>query len=170
VALPRAQEEVAPSFAHYDERELPTLSEGGKQLRVMVGRAWGLRSPVSTLADTVYADLALQPGATLPVDPDHEERALYTLSGELQVGGTRYPAGQMLVLRPGQGVTVRAAGDSPAHCVLIGGERMDGPRYIWWNFVSSRRERIEQAKAEWKARRFDTVPGDAEEFIPLPDA
>jgi redox-sensitive bicupin YhaK (pirin superfamily) len=169
VALPRAQEEVAPSFAHHDERDLPTLAEGGKQLRVMVGRAWGVRSPVSTLADTVYADILLQPGAVLPVDPDHEERALYTLSGEIEIGGSRYPAGQLLVLQPGLSVSVRAAGDVPAHCVLIGGERMDGPRYIWWNFVSSRLERIEQAKAEWKAGRFDTVPGDAEEFIPLPE-
>jgi redox-sensitive bicupin YhaK (pirin superfamily) len=168
VALPRAHEEVAPSFAHYDERQLPMLQSEGTRLRVMVGRLWGLRSPVQTLADTVYADISLDPGAALPIDADHEERALYTLSGEIEIDGTRYGPGQLLVLQPGRGVSVRNASTAAAHCVLVGGERMDGPRYIWWNFVSSRPERIEQAKADWRAGRFDVVPGDSKEFIPLP--
>ena len=170
VALPRAQEEVVPSFAHYDEAELPTSGAEGARLRVMVGRAWGLRSPVVTLADTIYADISLELAAVLSIEPDHEERALYTLSGTIEIAGTRYPPGQLLVLQPGRHVSIRNAGAEMAHCVLVGGERLDGPRYIWWNFVSSRRERIEQAKADWKARRFDAVPGDAEDFIPLPES
>jgi redox-sensitive bicupin YhaK (pirin superfamily) len=170
VALPRAHEEVAPSFAHYDAQELPTLAAEGKELRVMVGQAWGVRSPVITLADTVYADLSLQPAAVLPLDAEHEERALYTLKGTIEIAGVRYPPGQLLVLQPGRSLSVCNAGDDTAHCVLIGGERMDAPRYIWWNFVSSRLDRIEQAKADWKAGRFDSVSGDAEEFIPLPES
>src|SRR5690606_36040499 len=94
---------------------------------------------------------------------------LYTVSGEMEIGNVRFPAGQLLVLRPGDPVTVGNAGPEPARFVLVGGESMDGPRHIWWNFVSSRPERIEQAKEERRAGRFDTVPGDAEEFIPLPE-
>lgn len=135
----------------------------------MVGTAWGLRSPVKTFSDTIYTDVTLEPGATLPVDAAYEERALYTLSGEAEIAGDRFPPGQLLVLRPGDAITVRNSGHEPVRFVLVGGETMDGPRHIWWNFVSSRPERIEQAKAEWKAGRFDTVPGDAEEFIPLPE-
>jgi redox-sensitive bicupin YhaK (pirin superfamily) len=114
-----------------------------------------------------YADVALSADGKLPVDAAHEERALYTVA--VEIGGIRFPAGQLLVLRPGDPVTVGNPGPEPARFALVGGETMDGPRHIWWNFVSSRKERIEQAKAEWKAGRFDTVPGDAEEFIPLPE-
>ncbi|HEX2139197.1 MAG TPA: pirin-like C-terminal cupin domain-containing protein, partial [Woeseiaceae bacterium] len=126
-------------------------------------------SPVKVFSDTLYADVVLAAGGKLPVEAAHEERALYTVSGEVQITGERFPDGQLLVLRPGLPVTVSNAGPAPSRFVLVGGESMDGPRHIWWNFVSSRRERIEQAKAEWKAGRFDTVPGDAEEFIPLPE-
>ena len=135
----------------------------------MFGKAWGRSSPVKAFSDTIYADVALEPGACLPVDADHEERALYTVGGEIEIAGVRFPPGQLLVLRPGDPLSVRNLGPAPARFVLVGGETMDGPRYIWWNFVSSRKERIEQAKAEWKAGRFETVPGDAEEFIPLPE-
>jgi redox-sensitive bicupin YhaK (pirin superfamily) len=170
VALPAAREETDPSFTHYEEADLPLLEGEGKRVRLMVGAAWGLRSPVKTFSDSIYADVMLEPGAALPVDEAHEERAIYTVTGGVEIGGDRFPAGQLLVLRSGDAVTVRNVGDETARFVLVGGETMDGPRYIWWNFVSSRPERIELAKAEWKAGRFDTVPGDAEEFIPLPEA
>jgi redox-sensitive bicupin YhaK (pirin superfamily) len=168
VALPAAYEETDPAFTHHGEAELPVLQDEGKRVRLVVGAAWGLRSPVRTFSDTIYADVALEPGAALPADAAYEERALYTVSGEVEIGGDRFPPGQLLVLRSGA-ITVRNAGHEPARLILAGGETMDGPRHIWWNFVSSRLERIEQAKAEWKAGRFDTVPGDAEDFIPLPD-
>jgi redox-sensitive bicupin YhaK (pirin superfamily) len=115
----------------------------------------------------LFADAALSPGAELPFDPDTEERAIYVVSGEIDIAGDRFGAGRLLIFRPGDRISVRAA--SAARIVLLGGAAMDGPRYIWWNFVSSRRERIEQAKADWKARRFDLVPGDESEFIPLPE-
>ena len=169
VALPSAHEETNPSFAHYEESELPVLDDEAKRVRLVVGSAWGLRSPVKTFSDTIFADVTLEPGALLPVEAAHEERALFTVSGDVDIGGERFPPGQLLVLLPGDAMTVRNPGSQSSRFVLVGGETMDGPRHIWWNFVSSRPERIEQAKAEWKAGRFDTVPGDAEEFIPLPE-
>ncbi|MDN5862272.1 MAG: pirin family protein [Salinisphaera sp.] len=168
VALPAAQEESEPSFVHTEKDELPMIEDQGVALRLVAGSGWGQRSPVATTTDTLYADVALPVGGQLPVDCDHEERALYIVSGDIEIGGERFGPGRLLVLRPGKPVTLRNPGPAPARLVLVGGETMDGPRYIWWNFVSSRRERIEQAKAEWKAGRFDTVPGDVEEFIPLP--
>jgi hypothetical protein len=170
VALPAIHEETDPSFAHYEETDLPILEAEGKRARVVVGQAWGLRSPVKTFSDTIYADVSLQPGAVLPLDTTHEERAIYMVSGAVNIGSDRFPPGQLLVLRPKRAITLRNAENEVTRLVLVGGETMDGPRNIWWNFVSSRPERIEQAKADWKAGRFDIVPGDAEEFIPLPDA
>jgi redox-sensitive bicupin YhaK (pirin superfamily) len=169
VALPRAHEETEPTFAHTPEGELPVIADGGARVRLVVGSAWGRTSPVRAFSDTIYADVALEPGAALPVDAAHEERALYTVAGDVEVAGDRFPPGQLLVLRPGDPIAVRNPGPEPARLAIVGGATMDGPRHIWWNFVSSRRERIAQAKAEWKAGRFDTVPGDAEEFIPLPE-
>ena len=169
VALPAAHEESDPSFIHYEETELPVLEAEGKSVRLVVGQAWGLRSPVETFTNTIYADVTLEPGAALPLDTAHEERAVYVISGAVNVGQNRFPSGQLLVLRSGT-ITVRNAEDEATRFVLVGGATMDGPRHIWWNFVSSRPDRIEQAKADWKAGRFSTVPGDAEEFIPLPAA
>ena len=169
VALPAAHEETDPAFSHTPEAELPAIEDEGVRVRLVVGSAWGRTSPVKVFSDTIYADVALEAGGTLPVDSAHEERALYTVSGELEIAGDRFPPGQLLVLRPGDPIAARNPGPAPARFVLVGGETMDGPRHIWWNFVSSRKERIEQAKAEWKAGRFGTVPGDAEEFIPLPE-
>lgn len=168
VALPATHEETDPAFSHTAESDLPIIEESGARGRLVIGKAWGCSSPVKAFSDTVYADVAIEPGAHLPIDADHEERALYTVAGEVEIGGDRFATGQFLVLRPGDPVIVRNPGALPARFVLVGGATMDGPRYIWWNFVSSRKERIEQAKAEWKAGRFDTVPGDAEEYIPLP--
>jgi redox-sensitive bicupin YhaK (pirin superfamily) len=167
VAMPAADEEIAPAFAHHDQGELPIVAGDGKSVRVVIGSLYGQRSPVPTLSDTIMADTALSPGAVLPIDTQAEERALYVVAGEIDIAGDRFAAGRLLVFRPGDAMTVTAA--SEARVVLVGGAAMDGPRHIWWNFVSSRKERIEQAKAEWKLGRFDTVPGDESEFIPLPD-
>ena len=167
VALPAAQEESAPAFFHHDSAALPLVNDEGKTVRVVAGSVYGARSPVATASETLFADVKLAAGTTLPVDADTEERAVYLISGEVDVAGDRFTAGRLLVFRPGDRITVTAVSD--AHLVLLGGAAMDGPRHIWWNFVSSRKERIEQAKADWKAKRFDIVPGDESEFIPLPD-
>jgi redox-sensitive bicupin YhaK (pirin superfamily) len=168
VAMPAAQEESAPGFSHHDSAALPLISDAGKTVRVITGSAYGQRSPVPTLTDTLFADVKLSAGATLPIDADTEERAIYLIAGEVDIAGDRYSAGRLLIFRPGDRITVTAVGD--AHLVLLGGATMDGPRHIWWNFVSSRKERIEQAKADWKSARFDRVPGDEAEFIPLPES
>src|ERR1700758_1202226 len=166
---PAAHEETDPSFDHYEEADLPVLDAEGKRVRVVVGQAWGLRSPVETFSDTIYADIRLEPGAALPLDTAQEERTVYVVMGTVNIGDDRFPSGQLSVLRPGT-ITVRNAESEATRLVLVGGETMDGPRHIWWNFVSSRPRRTDRAKADWKAGRFDTVPGDADEFIPLPDA
>jgi len=166
VALPRAHEESEAAFAHFGAGELPLLQERGVDLRLIAGEMHGVRSPVTTPMAMIYADLALAAGAELSFDARYPERAVYTMEGELELAGERFAAGQMLVLKPGQAVTLR--GSSSARCMLLGGEPADGPRHIWWNFVSSSLERIEQAKADWRAGRFAAVP-DETEFIPLPE-
>jgi redox-sensitive bicupin YhaK (pirin superfamily) len=167
LAMPAADEEIDPTFAHHDQAELPVVAGDGKIVRVVIGNLYGKRSPVPTLTDTILADAALTPGAVLPIDADTQERALYVVAGEIDVAGDRFAAGRLIVFRPGDAMTVTAA--SEARVILVGGAALDGPRHIWWNFVSSRKERIEQAKADWKLGRFDTVPGDEAEFIPLPE-
>ena len=166
VALPAAAEEGAPAFVHHGTEDLPTQSHEGKTVRVVAGKFLGTSSPVVTGWDTLFADVTLAAGATLPLDPETEERAIYLVTGEVEIAGDRFAPGQLLVFRPGDRITVTAA--SPARLAVVGGAAMDGPRHIWWNFVSSRKDRIEQAKADWKAGRFDTVPGESE-FIPLPE-
>jgi redox-sensitive bicupin YhaK (pirin superfamily) len=165
VALPLDAEEQAPSFVHYDAPALPTVSGEGKTVRVVAGSAFGARSPVATTWDTLFAEVRLDAGATLPLDATYEERALYVVAGEIDVQGDHFSVGQLIVFRPGDRITVHAVG--AAHLVILGGAAMDGPRHIWWNFVSSRKDRIDQAKADWKAGRFTGVAGDSE-FIPLP--
>jgi hypothetical protein len=167
VALPMKAEETAPEFAHTPASDIPELRENGMTLRVVAGALHGLRSPVVTSWETLFADVRLQAGAALPLGTEHEERALYVLSGEIEIGGDRHGPERLLVLRPGDRMAVQAISD--AHFVVVGGAAMDGPRHIWWNFVSSRKDRIEAAKADWKAGRFDLVPGDTAEFIPLPE-
>ena len=166
VALPATAEEGAPGFVHHGADELPTESHEGKTIRVVAGKFLGLASPVTTGWDTLFADVTLAAGASLPLDAEAEERAIYIVSGEVEIAGDRFASGRLLVFKPGDRITVRAA--TPARIAVVGGAAMDGPRHIWWNFVSSRKERIEQAKADWKAGRFDTVPGETE-FIPLPE-
>jgi redox-sensitive bicupin YhaK (pirin superfamily) len=167
VALPAAEEESAPAFFHHDSAALPLVSDADKTARIIAGSAYGERSPVATLWDTLFVDVTLVAGATLPIDAETEERAIYLISGEVDIAGDKFTAGRLLIFRPGDALAVTAVSD--ARLVLLGGAAMDGPRHIWWNFVSSRKERIEQAKADWKLARFDTVPGDDKEFIPLPE-
>ena len=167
IALPAAQEEIEAGFAHHGAESLPTLEAEGKSVRLIAGNLFGLRSPVPTLSETIFADAQLTAGAALPIDPDAEERAVYVVSGEIEIAGDQFGAGRLLILHPGDPITVRALSD--ARIALVGGAPMDGPRHIWWNFVSSRKERIEQAKADWKLGHFDIVPGDEKEFIPLPE-
>jgi len=167
VALPAAKEEMEAGFAHHATSEFPVVTGDGKTVRVVIGDLYGTRSPVATTSETIFADVTLKAGSMLPLDASHEERAIYVLRGEVEVAGDRYGADRLLVFRPGDAVSVCAVSDT--HFVIVGGAAMDGPRHIWWNFVSSRKERIEQAKAEWKAGHFQKVPGDEIEFIPLPE-
>jgi redox-sensitive bicupin YhaK (pirin superfamily) len=143
------------------------VQENGKNVRVVVGSLYGKSSPVPVVHETIFGDVFLKAGSTLPVDNDHEERALYVIGGSIDIAGDKFEPGRLLVFKPGDKLTVTATTD--AHFVLVGGAPMDGPRHIWWNFVSSRKERIEQAKEEWKAGHFGKVPGDEIEFIPLPE-
>jgi redox-sensitive bicupin YhaK (pirin superfamily) len=168
VALPMTSEETAPAFAHTAAADIPQLRDNGVTLRVIAGSLHGLRSPVATSWETIFAEIHQKAGTTFPLDAAHEERAVYVLSGEIEIGGEPHGPERLLVLKPGDRIAIKAVND--AHFVVVGGAAMDGPRHIWWNFVSSRKDRIDAAKADWKAGRFDIVPGDTEEFIPLPDA
>ena len=139
----------------------------GLRLKVIAGNFGATRSPVATFAATLCADAEMAAGTTLALPAEHEERSLYALSGAVEIGGHRIEPGRLLVFRPGEEVAIHAP--LATRLLLLGGETMDGPRHVWWNFVSSRMERIDQAKAEWTAGHFGKVPGDELEFIPLPD-
>jgi len=167
LALPKTHEEVAPEFMHHGAQDLPRVVEGGKRISLIMGSAYGQTSPVKFPWDALYAEAVLSPGAILPLDPDYDERAVYIVSGKIEIAGEEFGAGQLLVFKPGDRISILAVDQS--RVMLVGGEPMDGPRHIWWNFVSSSKERIDQAKQEWKTGRFDTVPGDETEFIPLPE-
>jgi redox-sensitive bicupin YhaK (pirin superfamily) len=166
VALPERDEECAPGFTHHGMEDLPKMEGEGLAVRLIAGEGLGLRSPVQTLSPMFYADVALEPGAQLAVAPDYEERACYIADGRIEIDGQAFDRGRLLVFRPAEQVLI-AAPAAKARVMLLGGEPL-GPRYVWWNFVSSSRERIEAAKADWKAGRFAAVPGDPE-FIPLPE-
>ncbi|KAB2912491.1 MAG: pirin family protein [Hyphomicrobiaceae bacterium] len=166
-ALPQSHEEAAPAFVHHGADELPRVTGEGKRVRLVMGSAYGARSPVEFPHDALFAEAVLAPGAVLPLDAEYDERAVYVASGEIDVGGQSFTAGRLLVFKPGDRVSILATAQS--RLVVLGGEPMDGPRHIWWNFVSSRKERIEQAKEDWRTKRFALVPGDEKEFIPLPD-
>jgi redox-sensitive bicupin YhaK (pirin superfamily) len=165
VALPKNDEETPPSFAHHAAAALPVVAGEGRQVRVLIGALYGAHSPVRTFSETLYADIALASGAILPVPAEPEERALYLIDGTVEIAGEALAPGRLVVLRPAAEVIVTAL--SAARLMLLGGARLDGPRHVWWNFVSSSQKRIEQAKADWRAGRFAAVPGDSE-FIPLP--
>ncbi len=172
IALPESHEDVAPSFEHHGKEALPMLEGEGKQVRLILGTAWGERAPVTMHSETFYADVVLQPGAKLPLPDDHEDRGVYITQGSIEIAGDTFEAGRMMVFRPGDAITV-TAGTQGARLMALGGETMNGPRHIWWNFVASSKERIEEAKAAWAAGdwqqgRFQLPPGDDQEFIPLP--
>jgi redox-sensitive bicupin YhaK (pirin superfamily) len=166
VALPKAHEEADPAFFHHPARTLPKIDGEGKTVTIIAGTGFGQRAPVATFSETLYCDVALKAGAKIEVPIEHEERAIQPVAGRIRVGGHEVGSGSMLVLRSAQPVVIEALED--ARLMLLGGEPLDGPRHIWWNFVSSSQERIEQAKADWKAGRFGQVPSETE-FIPLPE-
>jgi len=165
LALPEEDEEISPAFYHYPAEDLPTTEVNGVTVRVMIGAAYGLTSPVKTFAETLYIEADLKAGQSLEL-PVAEERGLYVAKGQVTTAGTAIDEFTLAVLNDKPAIVIEARIDS--RVALVGGEALS-ERFIEWNFVSSRKERIEQAKADWKAGRFDKVPGDDEEFIPLPE-
>jgi len=166
VALPKPHEETAPAFFHHPAEALPRLERPGALLRVIAGRAYGMESPVDVFADTFNVAVDLDADAEIAIDEAHVERALYVLEGDAQLDGTDIPAQHLVLLD--RGVRHRLRALTPLKAMLLGGEPLDGHRHVWWNFVSSSRERIEQAKQDWLDGRFGQVPGETE-FIPLPE-
>jgi redox-sensitive bicupin YhaK (pirin superfamily) len=167
LALPKAKEEIDPAFEHVAKDALPVIDGAGATARVIMGSLWGATSPVTCHSPTIYADIALQPGGAVPIDPEADERAVYLAEGDAWLDDVPLEPQVLYVLRPGIAATLRSA--DGAHVMLCGGAPMDGPRFVWWNFVSSSRDRINQAKEDWKAERFPVVPDDAEERIPIPE-
>lgn len=167
IALPKVHEEIDPDFSHHPADELPVIEDSGGRARVLAGSAYGQTAPVPVRGETLYVDIELQAGARLPIDSPHEERGLYIAEGSVEIDGQTYPAGQLLVLKHGAHFMI--ASQTGARLALLGGEPLDGPRHLWWNFVHSDKGRIEQAKADWVAGRFDQVIDDSE-WIPLPES
>lgn len=172
VALPQKDEDRAADFQHAAKDDLPLLEGEGKQVRLILGDAYGETAPVKVFSETFYADALLEAGASIPMPDNHEDRGLYVVSGSVTVSGQVFDAGQMLVFRPGDRISARA-GEEGARIMLLGGATMDGPRHIWWNFVASSKDRINAAKEAWRAGdwahgRFKLPPGDDAEFIPAP--
>ncbi len=166
IALPRGKEEVQPAFFHHAAGSLPVVEQDGATLRLIAGEAFGERSPVAVLSPMFYLAAELTAGARLSLPAELGERAVYVVSGSMTVAGAGYPSGRMLILADGEEVEIAAGADS--RLMLLGGAPLDGPRHLWWNLLSTRAERIEQAKRDWKEGRFDPVPGETE-FIPLPE-
>jgi len=172
VALPAGAEDAPAAFEHAPRETLPLLEDDGKAVRLILGHGWGAHAPVATPSEMFYADAALAPGTGLPLPDEHEDRGVYVLEGSVDVGGQSFEAGQMMVFRPGHRISIHA-GERGARVLLLGGATLEGPRYIWWNFVASSKERIEAAKQAWREGdwahgRFALPPGDDAEFIPLP--
>jgi len=165
LALPQPFEEAEPFFEHFGDDALPKIDGDGLTATLIAGSGWGKQSPVQVFSETIYADVQIAGGSALPIPPEHEERAVYVLEGTVAVAGEDYEAGSLMVFKPGIAVEVQTSAD--ARVMVLGGEAADGPRHIWWNFVSSRPERIEQAKRDWEEKRFAEVVDD-DEFIPLP--
>jgi redox-sensitive bicupin YhaK (pirin superfamily) len=168
IALPREHEEDEPRFEHHPAATIPKLEREGALLEVVAGTAYGLRSPVGVLSPTLYVHARLDPGAQLAIDDSHAQRAIYVVQGTLGCDGRSFQTGTLIVLRPGKHVRVRAQG--AARVMLLGGAPLPGQRHIYWNFVSSSLDRIEQAKSDWQNQRFPKVPDDEFEFTPLPEA
>jgi redox-sensitive bicupin YhaK (pirin superfamily) len=166
LALPQSLEESAPSFEHCSDSSLPQFSEGGVEGRVLLGVWSGLKSPVSFPWDSLYVDFQMSENGVVYFPNDYQERAVYSAQGAIEIDGVLYPESELLILAPNR--EVRIVAPHGARVLVFGGEPLDGPRHLWWNFVSSRKDRIEQAKADWLDGRFAQVPGEYE-FIPLPE-
>ena len=166
VALPTAQEETDPAFDHYPADVLPRIDRDGARMRLIAGTAYGQGAPVRTFTDMVYLDVDLDAGASLALPDEHAERAVYVVSGGVTIDGQDYAPGRMIVLAGGPGASVTAT--SASRLMILGGAPLDGDRLMWWNFVSSSPDRLEQAKADWKAGRFPPIEGETD-FIPLPE-
>ena len=167
VGLPTADEDAEPRFQHFGAAELPTIEINDVNIRLMVGTGFGLTSPVKTFSPIFYADAMFKVGGVFTYEAEHDERGLLIIDGDIQIGADILGPGTRIALDKGEEITMFA--QSSARAVLFGGAPLDGQRHLWWNFVSSSKERIEQAKADWKAGKFGLIPGDDKEFIPLPE-
>jgi redox-sensitive bicupin YhaK (pirin superfamily) len=167
LALPDGREDIDPAFEHIAGGDLPLIESTGVVARVLMGSLWGQSAGVTQHAATIYADIQLDAGASVPIDADADERAVLLCEGEANVDGVPLELFTLCVLAPGAAMTLTAT--RPSRLMLLGGEAFATPRHVWWNFVSSSRERINQAKNDWKAMRFALIPGDDQEFIPLPE-
>jgi redox-sensitive bicupin YhaK (pirin superfamily) len=167
VALPLQEEETEPRFTHHPAATIPRIDVGGSQLEIVLGDAYGARSPVAVLSPTMFVHARVRAGGRVPIDDAHEERAFYVVDGEVRCDGRAFRAGSMVVLEPRARAAIEA--ESAARVIIVGGAHLQGERQVWWNFVSSSRERIERAKADWQAERFAKIPGDDVERIPLPE-
>ena len=165
LALPDGREEIDPAFEAIGD--LPVIDGGGATARIIMGSLWGRRAQTTTYAETIYAEIELQAGGSIPIDALADERAVMLVGGEASLDGERLELFDLNVLRPGEPMTLRS--EHGARAMLLGGEAFTSPRFVWWNFVSSDRERINQAKTDWREGRFAKVPGDENEFIPLPE-
>ena len=165
LALPDGREEIAPAFEAV--ADLPLVEDTCLKARVIMGELWGKRAPTTCYAETIYAEIDLGPSGAIPIDAEADERAVMLVGGEASIDGQPLDLYTLLLLRPGAAMTLSSERDGKV--MLLGGEAFATKRYVYWNFVSSSRDRIEQAKEDWIARRFPLVPGDAEEFIPFPD-
>jgi len=167
LALPDGKEEIDPAFEHVASDGLPLVEAKGVSARVLRGTLWGKTASVTQHAATIYADIVLDAGASVPIDADADERAVLLVEGEASLDGQPLELFTLSILAPGIPMTLTAA--APSRLMLLGGEAFATPRHVFWNFVSSSCDRIEQAKADWRAREFPAIRGDDEEFIPLPE-
>lgn len=166
LALPFEKEEMEPNFNHYGQATLPRVSENGLAMTLVAGSFLGLSSPVMTQSRILFVDCRLAANERFSIPPTTEERAIYILSGSLTVNAAKFDQNVMLLLKPN--ITIELSANEKAHFIILGGDVLDGERYVWWNFVASSKDRIEQAKEDWENNRFSKVPGDDKEFIPLP--
>ncbi|AQA00498.1 hypothetical protein BWQ93_20055 [Sphingopyxis sp. QXT-31] len=167
LALPDGKEEIDPAFEHVAKDDLPLIEDSNVSARVIMGSLWGKTSPITQHSATIYADILMNAGATIPIEAEADERAILVAIGDASLDGERLDRHSLYILKPGNAMTLRA--DSDARVMLLGGEAFSTPRHVWWNFVSSSRDRINEAKHEWKEQKFPLVPGDSEEFIPIPE-
>ncbi|MBU0645269.1 MAG: pirin family protein [Alphaproteobacteria bacterium] len=173
MALPEEDEDRAPLFEHHGQGTLPMIEAEGIEARLILGTAYGETAPATMFSETFYLDVTLAPGARFPLPDDHEDRGLYITQGEVSIAGETFESGRMMVFRPGDKITVQA-GAQGARLLALGGATLNGPRHVWWNFVSSSKDKIEAAKEEWRAANwgkgvFDLPEDDKAEFIPLPE-